>query len=160
MAEADVVPAVDPHHQRCGGAIGGQPVGGAHAAGDGQPGPPTTSAPSRRTEVASASMTMAFAIVALSAVNLGVVVRREREVPWSQPLFPYFGWILLGWGLTWAAVEMGMFQRILDTQPLTGDQWFVVVAASLLMPAAAAVQRLAQVRRAAVSAAVPALRGP
>ena len=42
----------------------------------------------------SVSMTMAFAIVALSAVNLGVVMRREREAPWSSPVFPYLGWII------------------------------------------------------------------
>ncbi|WP_426573093.1 cation-translocating P-type ATPase [Aquihabitans sp. McL0605] len=101
------------------------------------------------TTAASASMTMAFAIVALSAVNLGVVVRREREVPWSSPLFPYFGWLMLGWALTWAAVELPMLQRLLDTQSLTGDQWAVVVALSLLMPAVAAVDRIIQVRRTA-----------
>jgi len=37
----------------------------------------------------SVSMTMAFAIVALSAVNLGLVMRREREPLWSPPIFPY-----------------------------------------------------------------------
>ena len=39
----------------------------------------------------SASMTMAFAVVALSAVNLGLVMRREREPFWSSPVFPYLG---------------------------------------------------------------------
>ena len=73
-------------------------------------------------------MTMAFAIVALSAVNLGVVLRREREAPWSSPVFPYFGWIILGWILTWAAVELNMLQRLLDTESLTGGQWVVVLA--------------------------------
>ena len=68
----------------------------------------------------SVSMTMAFAIVALSAVNLGVVMRREREAPWSSPVFPYLGWIMLGWALTWAAVELNMLQRLLDTESLTG----------------------------------------
>lgn len=68
----------------------------------------------------SASMTMAFAIVSLSAVNLGVVTRREREASWSWPVFPYFGWIILGLILTWAAVELGMLQRLLDTASLTG----------------------------------------
>ena len=48
-------------------------------------------------------MTMAFAIVALSAVNLGLVMRRERQAPWSSPLFPYLGWIILGWVAIWAA---------------------------------------------------------
>ncbi|HET7488464.1 MAG TPA: cation-transporting P-type ATPase [Acidimicrobiales bacterium] len=87
------------------------------------------------TEVASVSMTMAFAIVALSAVNIGLVLRREREMPWSSPLFPYLGWILAGWTLTWAAVETHMLQRLLDTTSLTGDQWGVVLALSLIGPA-------------------------
>ena len=75
----------------------------------------------------SISMTMAFAIVALSAVNLGLVMRREREAPWSSPVFPYLGWIILGWILTWAAVELDMLQRLLDTVSLTGGQWVVVL---------------------------------
>jgi Ca2+-transporting ATPase len=82
----------------------------------------------------SASMTMAFALVALSAVNLGLVLRREREAPWSAPLFPYLGWIMVGWVLTWAAVELGMLQRTLDTVSLTGDQWAIVVVFSLVVP--------------------------
>ncbi len=87
------------------------------------------------TEHASRSMTMAFAIVALSAVNLGVVLRREREAPWSSPMFPYYGWIILGWILTWAAVELNMLQRLLDTESLTGGQWVVVIALSVVAPA-------------------------
>jgi Ca2+-transporting ATPase len=83
---------------------------------------------------ASASMTMAFAVVALSAVNLGVVMRRERQAPWSAPVFPYLGWIILGWVLTWAAVELNMLERLLDTQSLTGGQWMVVLGLSLVMP--------------------------
>jgi Ca2+-transporting ATPase len=79
-------------------------------------------------------MTMAFAIVALSAVNLGVVLRREREAPWSSPVFPYYGWLILGWILTWAAVELNMLQRLLDTESLTGGQWVVVIALSLVAP--------------------------
>ena len=42
-------------------------------------------------------------------------MRREREAPWSSPVFPYLGWIILGWVLTWAAVELNMLQRLLDT---------------------------------------------
>ena len=39
----------------------------------------------------SASMTMAFAIVSLSAVNIGLVMRREREAPWASPPVPLPG---------------------------------------------------------------------
>ena len=59
---------------------------------------------------ASVSMTMAFAIVSLSAVNVGLVMRRERQAPWSSPVFPFLGWIILGWILTWLAVQLNVLQ--------------------------------------------------
>ena len=99
------------------------------------------------TSHASASMTMAFAIVSFSAVNIGLVMRRERQAPWSSPLFPYLGWIILGWILTWAAVELQMLQRLLDTTSLSGDQWGVVLLLSLLAPAVVAVDKVIQLRR-------------
>src|SRR6516164_6354097 len=37
---------------------------------------------------ASVNMTMAFAIISFSAVNIGLVMRRERQAPWSSPVFP------------------------------------------------------------------------
>jgi Ca2+-transporting ATPase len=96
---------------------------------------------------ASVNMTMAFAIVSLSAVNIGLIMRRERQVPWSSPVFPYLGWIVLGWFLTWAAVELNMFQRLLDTTSLSGRQWIVVLALSLLAPAVVAADKLIQLSR-------------
>jgi len=41
---------------------------------------------------------------------------------------------MAGWTLTWAAVELPMLQRALDTVSLTGDQWAIVVACSLFVP--------------------------
>jgi Ca2+-transporting ATPase len=99
------------------------------------------------TKVGSASMTMAFALVALSAVNLGLVMRREREPVWATPVFPYLGWIILGWVLTWAAVELTMLQRLLDTVSLTGNEWLTVIGLSLLMPAVVLVDKTIQLRR-------------
>jgi Ca2+-transporting ATPase len=95
----------------------------------------------------SVSMTMAFAIVSLSAVNLGLVMRREREAPWSSPVFPYLGWIILGWVLTWAAVELHMLQRLLDTVQLSGSQWVVAIALSLVTPALVAADKAIQIAR-------------
>jgi P-type Ca2+ transporter type 2C len=92
-------------------------------------------------------MTMAFAFVSLTAVNLGVVMRREREAPWSSPLFPYFGWIILGWLLTWAAVGLSMFQRLLDTVTLSGGQWLVVMGLSVVTPLLVALDKGIQSRR-------------
>jgi P-type Ca2+ transporter type 2C len=114
---------------------------------------------------ASVNMTMAFAIVSFSAVNLGLVMRREREPAWSRPVFPYLGWIILGWALTWAAVELGMFQRLLNTESLTGGQWLAVLGLSLVMPAAVGVDKIIQLRHqrttaAAGLAARPAVPAP
>src|SRR3954471_17649609 len=95
----------------------------------------------------SAAMTMAFAIVSLSAVTIGLVMRREREAPWSAPVFPFLGWIILGWILTWAAVELNMLQRLLDTTSLTGPQWLVVLGLSLIAPAVVAVDKFIQLAR-------------
>jgi P-type Ca2+ transporter type 2C len=96
---------------------------------------------------ASVNMTMAFAIVSLSAVNIGLVMRRERQAPWSSPVFPYLGWIILGWILTWAAVELNMLQRLLDTTSLSGREWIVVLALSLIAPAFVAVDKAIQLSR-------------
>ena len=95
----------------------------------------------------SASMTMTFAVVSLSAVNIGLVLRREREAPWSSPVFPYLGWIILGWVLTWAAVELNMLERLLDTTSLSGGQWLVVIGLSLIAPAVVAVDKAIQMAR-------------
>jgi magnesium-transporting ATPase (P-type) len=109
------------------------------------------------TDKASISMTMAFAIVSLSAVNLGVVMRREREAPWSSPspIFSYYGWIIAGWVLTWAAVELSMLQRLLDTVSLTGAQWLVVLGLSLVAPAFVGIERAIQLHRQAHPTALP-----
>jgi Ca2+-transporting ATPase len=103
------------------------------------PDEPSTTAP-------SISMTMAFAVVALSAVNNGLVMRREREPWWSAPIFPYLGWIMLGWFLTWSAVELGMMQRLLDTVSLTGAQWVLVIALSLISPIVVTIDKTLQRR--------------
>jgi Ca2+-transporting ATPase len=89
-------------------------------------------------------MTMAFAVVALTAVNLGVVMRREREAPWSSPVFPWLGWIMLGWVLTWAAVELNMLQRLLDTTSLKGGYWVIVLALSLITPTIVGIDKAIQ----------------
>src|SRR5262249_25469856 len=96
---------------------------------------------------ASASMTMAFAIVSFSAVNIGLIMRRERQAPWASPVFPYLGWIILGWILTWAAVELHPLQRLLDTMSLSGRQWVVVLVLSLIAPAVVGVDKAIQLSR-------------
>ncbi len=95
----------------------------------------------------SVSMTMAFAVVSLSALNIGLVLRRERRPWWSQPAWPYVGWIALGWVLTWAAVELGMLQRLLITTSLEGSQWLTVIGLSLIGAIYCELDRVYRVRR-------------
>ena len=95
----------------------------------------------------STSMTMAFAVVSLSAMNIGLVLRRENRGWWSQPAFPYLGWIALGWVLTWAAVELGMLQRLLLTESLQGSEWLIVIGLSLLGALFNEIDRIIRVRR-------------
>jgi P-type Ca2+ transporter type 2C len=96
---------------------------------------------------ASQSMTMAFAVVSFSAVNIGLIMRRERQAPWSSPVFPFLGWVILGWVITWAAVELHMLQRLLDTTSLTGGEWGTVLGLSLIAPAIVGVDKAIQLRR-------------
>jgi Ca2+-transporting ATPase len=109
------------------------------------------------TTEASRSMTMAFAVVALSAVNMGLVLRRERQPFWAAPLFPYMAWIILGWVLTWAAVELSMLQRLLLTTSLSGEQWSLVVCLSVISPGLVWIDKTLQLRRLDKEAAASAL---
>lgn len=76
-----------------------------------------------------------------------LVLRRERQAPWASPVFPFLGWIILGWILTWAAVELHMLQRLLDTTSLSGGQWAVVIGLSLLAPAVVGIDKAIQLSR-------------
>jgi Ca2+-transporting ATPase len=99
------------------------------------------------TTTGSVSMTMAFAFISFSAVNIGLVLRRERGAPWASPVFPFLGWIILGWVITWAAVELNMLQRLLDTVSLSGGEWATVLGLSLVAPAVVGVDKAIQLRR-------------
>ena len=54
---------------------------------------------------------------------------------------------ILGWVLTWAAVELNMLERLLDTVSLTGHEWIVVLALSLVMPVLVQIDKTIQLRR-------------
>ena len=75
-----------------------------------------------------------------------MILWRERQAPWSSPVFPYLAWIMAGWALTWAAVETHILQRLLDTVSLTGGQWIVVLALSLVAPLLVAIDKVLQHR--------------
>src|SRR6516225_6993800 len=99
------------------------------------------------TTTGSVSMTMAFAFISFSAVNIGLVLRRERGAPWTSPVFPFLGWVIAGWVMTWAAVELNMLQRLLDTVSLSGGEWATVLGLSLVPALVVGVDKAIQLRR-------------
>ena len=62
-------------------------------------------------------------------------------------MFPYLGWIILGWTLTWAAVELHMLQRILHTVSLTGAQWALCIGLSAISPGVIWIDKTIQIRK-------------
>lgn len=82
----------------------------------------------------SISMTMAFGVVALSTVLIGLSMRRKIQPAWASPLFPFVSWIGLGVLLIWLSIELRAFQRVLGTVSLSEHQWLVVLLLGLLAP--------------------------
>ena len=96
----------------------------------------------------SVSMTMAFAIVSLSAVNIGLVMRREREPPWSPPGVPLPGLDHPRLGPDLGRRGAATCSSACSTPTsLSGGQWGVVLVLSLIAPAFVGVDKIIQVMR-------------
>jgi Ca2+-transporting ATPase len=102
------------------------------------------------TDAASVSMTMTFAVAALSTVGLGLVLRRDPAPAWRGPLFPYLGWLAIAATLTVLAVELPALQRLLTTESLTGGQWLAILGLASVTPVAIEVGKAARRRMGAV----------
>jgi Ca2+-transporting ATPase len=97
---------------------------------------------------ASVPITMGFAVVGLGTAWASLVFRPGDapfwEAPFIKPLIctvaPMFGVVL--------ATEIGFFQRLLDTLPLSGGQWMACLLLSLPMAIAVEVDKLIRRRRA------------
>jgi Ca2+-transporting ATPase len=96
---------------------------------------------------ASVPITMGFAVVGLGTAWASLVFRPGLAAAWERPVFkpllltvvPMFGVVL--------ATELGFFQRLLDTLPLTGSQWMICLALSLPYPLAVEVDKTIRRRR-------------
>ncbi len=83
----------------------------------------------------SASMTMAFVVVAFGTILSGLVMRRPLLSGFDAPITRALSILSIPAVLIVLSTELGFMQRFLTTQPLTGDQWLV----SLLLATAVAV---------------------
>jgi Ca2+-transporting ATPase len=82
----------------------------------------------------SASMTMAFAVIALGAVFGGLVLRRDPVSGLSAPLLKALAILSIPAVLIVLATELPIMQRAFMTQSLTGGQWLVVIGLALIGP--------------------------
>ncbi len=70
----------------------------------------------------TASMTMAFAVMAFGTVLTGLAVRRDPETGFP-PSLRVAGILAIPVVLTIVSTQWAALQRLLGTQPLTGEQW-------------------------------------
>jgi Ca2+-transporting ATPase len=83
-------------------------------------------------EHATASMTMAFAVMAFGTLLTGLAVRRDPESAFPVSL-KTAGILLVPAILTVIATVWSALQRLLGTQPLTGEQWLGAVALAFVL---------------------------
>ncbi len=82
---------------------------------------------------ASASMTMAFVVMAFGTLFSGLAIRRDPESGLLSPILKAL-WILgIPAVLTLLATELAFFQRFLDTKELTGHQWVASLMLALVV---------------------------
>jgi Ca2+-transporting ATPase len=84
------------------------------------------------TDQPSASMTMAFALIAFGAVLGGLVLRRDPASGLIPPLLKALAILTIPAILIVLATELPFMQSRFMTQPLTGGQWLVVLGLALL----------------------------
>ena len=80
---------------------------------------------------ASASMTMAFAVICLGTLFAGLTIRRDPETGLAPPILKALGILAAPALLTVLATELPFLQRMLTTQALTGGEWMVVLLLAL-----------------------------
>jgi Ca2+-transporting ATPase len=95
---------------------------------------------------ASASMTMAFAVMAFGTLLSGVAVRRDPQSGFP-PSLKAAGVVAIPAVLTVLATQWAPLQRLLGTQPLTAEQWLVAVALAIVVPAAIETEKFIRRRR-------------
>jgi Ca2+-transporting ATPase len=104
-------------------------------------------------DTASVPITMGFAVLGLGTAWASLVFRPGMAPAWEAPVFkpllltiaPMFGIVL--------ATEIGFFQRLLDTLPLSGGQWMACLLLSLPYAIAVEVDKTFRRRRAHAQAA-------
>ncbi len=82
---------------------------------------------------ASASMTMAYAVMCIGTLMSGLALRRDPESGLAPPAAKALGILSIPLVLTVMTTVWEPFQRLLGTQALTSDEWLAVLGLSLIV---------------------------
>ena len=95
----------------------------------------------------TASMTMAFAVMAFGTVLTGLAVRRDPQSGFP-PSLRVAGILAIPVALTIVSTQWTALQRLLGTQPLTAEQWLGVLGLALIVFVVIETEKLIRRRRA------------
>ena len=95
----------------------------------------------------TASMTMAYAVMALGTILTGLATRRDPESGLTPPAARALGILAIPVALTVVTTTWSPFQRLLQTQALTGDQWIQALGLALVVPVAIEIEKWTRRRR-------------
>ena len=102
-------------------------------------------------EVASVSVTMAYAVMGLATGLAGLVMRKTTASAFARPVVPAALLVAAGVAITIASTEVGFLQGFLKTTELSGGQWATCMGLALLF--ALTVEAEKAVRRRRIGAA-------
>jgi Ca2+-transporting ATPase len=97
-------------------------------------------------------MTMAFAVMALGTIFIGLVVRRDPESGLNAPILGALKILSIPVLLVIVAVEWTFMQKLLATTSLTGGQWAACLGLALIVPIVIEVSKAIRRHRARVVA--------
>jgi Ca2+-transporting ATPase len=98
-------------------------------------------------EVATVSVTMAYAVMGLGTALAGLTMRRTTASVLARPLVPSVLLTLLGVVITITSTEVGFLQGWLRTTELTDAQWGICFALALVFGAAVELEKWWRRRR-------------
>jgi Ca2+-transporting ATPase len=98
-------------------------------------------------DTASVPITMGFAVIGLGTAWASLVFRPGDAPAWEAPLLKPLLFTVAPMVVVVLATEIGFFQRLLDTLPLSGGQWMACLALSLPFPLAVEIDKAIRRRR-------------
>ena len=98
-------------------------------------------------EVASVSVTMAYAVMGLATGLAGLVMRKTTASAFARPVVPAALLVAAGVAITIASTEVGFLQGFLKTTELSGGQWATCMGLALLFALAVEAEKAVRRRR-------------